>query len=160
MDEGEVLTAGDTPTVFEAKKSEEHSTLPDNFKIGVGICFDIRYPQLATYYHQQNTSLLVYPGAFNMVTGPIHWIFAARCRAVDCQQFVAVCSPARDTSAGYVAYGHSAVVDPWGEVLVEAGEGEEIVATDIDFEKLASIRGRLPINAGTRNDLYKLDWKQ
>lgn len=157
MDEADVLTAGNSPTTVDvtAAVKEQH---PD-FKMGVGICFDIRYAALALHYHQQNTSLLVYPGAFNMVTGPPHWLFAAKCRAVDTQQFVAVCSVARDTSAGYVAYGHSAVVDPWGDVMCEAGEGEEIVSTEIDFEKLAAIRGRLPITKGLRKDLYKLEWK-
>lgn len=155
MDEGEVLTAGDATTAVDVKGANG-----TDFKVGVGICFDIRFPQLALAYQQQGTSLLVYPGAFNMVTGPPHWIFAAKCRAVDTQQFVAVCSVARDTTASYVAYGHSAVVDPWGEVLVEAGEGEEIVTADIDFDKLAAIRGRLPISNGVRKDLYNLEWKQ
>ena len=61
MDEGEVLTAGDSTTTFDVKNANGN-----DFKVGVGICFDIRYPQLAMAYHQQNTSLLVYPGAFNM----------------------------------------------------------------------------------------------
>jgi predicted amidohydrolase len=161
MDEGDVLTAGDSPTVVDvaplpgANANAAHAA----FSMGVGICFDIRFPLLAAYYHERGTSLLVYPGAFNMVTGPPHWLFAARSRAVDAQQFVAVCSVARDTKADYVAYGHSAIVDPWGDVVAEAGEGEQIVAADVDMQRLASVRARLPITAGVRRDLYQLAWR-
>jgi len=58
-------------------------------------------------------SLLVYPGAFNMTTGPVHWELLARARAIDNQCYVAVVSPARDVTASYVAWGHSLVVNPW-----------------------------------------------
>jgi len=57
--------------------------------------------------------LLVYPGAFNMTTGPVHWELLARARAIDNQCYVAVVSPARDVTASYVAWGHSLVVNPW-----------------------------------------------
>jgi predicted amidohydrolase len=152
FDEAEVLTAGNSPTVVE---------MPEvGLKVGVGICFDIRYPQLAMHYHVQNTNLLVYPGAFNMVTGPAHWELAAKSRAVDGQQFVAVCSPARDASADYVAYGHSLVVDPWGEVVATAEGGEATtVFAELDLGKVKSVRARLPITAGLRGDIYDLQWR-
>lgn len=170
MDEAEVLTAGNTPTVVDvaphaaaaaAATVDGDDPRPPHhpsFKMGVGICFDIRFPQLAMYYHGAGTSFLCYPGAFNMVTGPAHWLLAAKSRAIDTQQFVAVCSVARDTEAGYVAYGHSAIVDMWGDVLCEAKEGEEIVAADLDMTRLAEVRSKLPISTGTRNDLYALQW--
>ena len=163
MDEADVLTAGSAPTVVDVAASAALSPAGPAFpafKLGVGICFDIRFPQLAIAYQDRGTSLLVYPGAFNMVTGPPHWLHSARARAIDAQQFVGVCSVARDTAADYVAYGHSAIVDPWGEVLCEAGEGEQIVAADVDMQHLANIRARLPITKGTRGDLYALNWGQ
>lgn len=75
--------------------------------------------------------MLLYPAAFNLTTGPLHWELLQRSRANDLQLFVAAVSPARDTSAGYVAWGHSTIVDSWGKVLATAKEGEEIVYADI-----------------------------
>ena len=108
MDESEVLSAG-----CEARVVSLAPEWP-GVKMGVSICFDVRFPQLASAYAEQGSSLIVVPGAFNLVTGPAHWHLAARSRAVDTQQHVCMCSPARDVSAGYVAYGHSVVVSPWG----------------------------------------------
>ncbi len=77
---------------------------------------------------QNNCKLIVYPGAFNMVTGPAHWELLQRGRAVDNQLFVAACSPARnENSGGYVAWGHSSIVNPWGNVIAKAESKEEII---------------------------------
>lgn len=78
--------------------------------------------------------ILIYPGAFCMTFGPTQWSLFARCRAVDTQTFVVVASPARDTKAKYVAWGHSMVVDPWGTILGEATE--ESMDMFIDIGKL------------------------
>lgn len=75
--------------------------------------------------------ILVFPGAFNMKTGPLHWELLLRARAVDEQVFVAGVSPAQDTNADYVAWGHSMVVDPWGKVLKSAEFQEEIIIADL-----------------------------
>lgn len=149
FDEGEVLTPGNTPTIIE---------LGQELKAGIGICFDIRFPQLSMTYAAAGTSFLVFPGAFNMVTGPTHWELAARSRAVDAQQFALLCSPARDETADYVAWGHSLVADPWGNIIAQAGTGEELVLADLDLTQVATTRERLPIAKGTRNDLYDLHW--
>eukprot|EP01012_Entosiphon_sulcatum_P003318 TRINITY_DN11013_c0_g1_i1.p1 TRINITY_DN11013_c0_g1~~TRINITY_DN11013_c0_g1_i1.p1 ORF type:complete len:286 (+),score=67.10 TRINITY_DN11013_c0_g1_i1:24-881(+) len=150
FDESETLTAGDKLATFPIDDS--------GVTAGVGICFDIRFPELAAAYQQQGTSLLAYPGAFNMVTGPKHWHLAARSRAVDTQQFVVLCSPARDPESvsGYVAFGHSLVVNPWGEVIAEAQDGEEIVYADIDFAQVEDTRKQLPILAGRRPERFSL----
>lgn len=75
--------------------------------------------------------MLLYPSAFNMTTGPLHWELLQRARANDLQLFVATISPARDETAGYVAWGHSTIVDPWGKIVATVEEGEEIVYADI-----------------------------
>lgn len=79
--------------------------------------------------------MLVYPAAFDMGTGPIHWEILQRGRANDLQLYVATISAARDLKADYVAWGHSMVVDPWAKVVVEAGDGEEIIYADIGMAK-------------------------
>lgn len=119
--ESDSLTAGSQLTMFDVK----------GFKIGVGICYDIRFEELAKLYRKKGCNVLIYPGAFNMKTGPLHWELLARSRANDNQCYTALVSPARDVSAGYVAWGHSMVVDPWGKVLHSAGADEEVFVTEI-----------------------------
>ena len=82
-------------------------------KVGLGICYDMRFPELALLYARQGCKMLCYPGAFNMTTGPAHWELLLKSRALDNQLFVAGVSVARDEDASYVAWGHSTVVDPW-----------------------------------------------
>ena len=79
-----------------------------------------------------------------MVTGPAHWELLQRARAVDNQLYVAACSPARDTTAGYVAWGHSSVVSPWGDVISQASHEETTIFADIDFQKVDEIRQNIP----------------
>ncbi|KAH9560578.1 hypothetical protein CY35_06G112700 [Sphagnum magellanicum] len=100
--ESDTLTPGDSLTIVDT----------DVGRIGVGICYDIRFPELAMLYAARGVHIICYPGAFNMTTGPLHWELLQRARAVDNQIYVATCSPARDTSAGYIAWGHSTVVGP------------------------------------------------
>lgn len=149
LDESEVLTPGISASTFPISPS---------IKVGVGICFDIRFPQMSLAFAAQGSSMIVYPGAFNMVTGPRHWELSARARAVDSQQYVCVCSIARDTSAGYVAWGHSMIVNPWGEVIAAAEEKEAIVLAEVDWSLVTKVRQELPILRGVRPDLYST-WK-
>eukprot|EP00124_Ichthyophonus_hoferi_P003147 Ihof_evm6s257 gene=Ihof_evmTU6s257 len=81
-------------------------------KIGVGICYDIRFSEMAAIYAAKGCGLLIYPGAFNMTTGPAHWELLLRSRANDNQLYVAAPSPARDPTALYTAWGHSTITDP------------------------------------------------
>lgn len=113
--------------------------------VGVGICYDIRFPELAFLMRQKGCSLLVYPGAFNMVTGPAHWELLQRARAVDNQLYVVTCSPARDaTGGGYVAWGHSSIISPWGEVVQAAGADEATVVADLDLAAMLTVRDNIP----------------
>ncbi|RXM98058.1 Omega-amidase NIT2 [Acipenser ruthenus] len=100
--------------------------------------------------------LLVYPGAFNMTTGPAHWELLQRGRAVDNQVYVATASPARDDKASYTAWGHSTVVSPWGDVVAKAGSEETIVYADIDLQYLTEVRQQIPIHTQKRHDLYSV----
>lgn len=75
--------------------------------------------------------MLLYPGAFNMTTGPLHWSLLQRARATDAQLYVAAISPARGTGSGYIAYGHTQLTDPWGTVLNELEFEEDMIIADI-----------------------------
>ncbi|XP_040571777.1 omega-amidase NIT2 [Lepeophtheirus salmonis] len=123
--------------------------------IGIGICYDIRFPELAQLY-AEDCRLIIYPGAFNMTTGPAHWELLARARALDNQLYVAVNSPARDPDAEYVAWGHSSIIDPWGRVISKAGVEEEIIYADINLAYVDEVRQSIPVHTQKRNDIYKL----
>ncbi|KAG8495461.1 hypothetical protein CXB51_013093 [Gossypium anomalum] len=144
--ESKTLTAGETPTIVDT----------DVGRIGVGICYDIRFQELAMIYASRGAHLLCYPGAFNMTTGPLHWELLQRARAVDNQLYVATCSPARDAGAGYVAWGHSTLVGPFGEVLATTEHDEDIIIAEIDYSILEQRRANLPLAKQRRGDLYQL----
>ncbi|KAF8115923.1 hypothetical protein N665_0025s0362 [Sinapis alba] len=144
--ESKTFTAGDTPTVVDT----------DVGRIGIGICYDIRFQELAMLYAARGAHLLCYPGAFNMTTGPLHWDLLQRARATDNQLYVATCSPARDYGAGYVAWGHSSLVGPFGEIIETTEHEEAVIIAEIDYSFLEQRRSSLPLNKQRRGDLYQL----
>lgn len=145
--ESDSLTRGDAPTVFETPWGT----------IGLGICYDIRFPEYAILLRRLGARIILYPGAFNMVTGPAHWELLQRGRAVDNQVFVATCSPARDTSSGgYVAWGHSSIITPWGDVLATTDENEAIVRAELELTKVDEMRSGIPCWSQKRADMYTL----
>ncbi|XP_060028179.1 omega-amidase NIT2 isoform X1 [Erinaceus europaeus] len=148
--ESQTLSPGDSFSTFDTPYC----------RVGLGICYDIRFAELAQVYAQRGCKLLVYPGAFNLTTGPAHWELLQRGRAVDNQVYVATASQARDEKASYVAWGHSTVVSPWGEVLAKADAEEMIVYADIDLKKLTEVRQQIPIYSQKRSDLYAVEAKQ
>lgn len=98
--------------------------------------------------------MLLYPAAFNMTTGPLHWELLQRGRANDLQLYVATVSPARNENSDYVAWGHTMVVDPWGKIVASAKEYEEILVTDIDTTLIQKVRDQIPVSKQRRTDLY------
>jgi predicted amidohydrolase len=131
----------------------------EHCKIGIAICYDIRFPELIRLMALEGAKAIIIPAAFNMVTGPAHWDLLIRGRAVDNQVFVAAASPARDENSGYVAYGNSMIADPWGNILAKAGSGEEIVYCDINLNELDRVRNEMPLLQHRRKDVYELMYK-
>ncbi|XP_070547545.1 omega-amidase NIT2-like [Ptychodera flava] len=123
-------------------------------KFGVAICYDMRFAELSQIYCKKGCGLLVYPGAFNMTTGPAHWELLQRARALDNQVYVATVSPARDDKASYVAWGHSTVVNPWGEVIATTDHEEKIVYAEIDLNYQSEVRQQIPVQQQKRHDIY------
>lgn len=146
--ESETLDAGDSATVFDTEYG----------KIGVAICYDIRFPELARLMVAEGAKMLIYPAAFNMTTGPAHWELLFRTRAVDNQVFTVGCAPARDYSLGYISYGNSIVVDPWGDVIGRMDESEGYLLGEIDFKEVHQIREQLPVIKQLRNDVYPIKY--
>lgn len=143
--ESDVLSPGNKVTIFD---------LPEYGKIGLAICYDVRFPELATIAARKGAFLLVYPGAFNTTTGPMHWSLQGRARAMDNQVYVALCSPARNVDASYHAWGHSLVVNPNAEIIAEVDENEAILYADLDGDKIEETRKGIPLYSQRRFDVY------
>lgn len=148
--ESDSLSAGNNLTTFEAK----------GCKFGIGICYDIRFEEMARLYRNAGCKMLIYPAAFNTTTGPMHWSLLQRSRANDNQLYVACVSPARGDPPGYVAWGHSQLTSPWGEILHELDHSEGIVTADIDLKVVDEVRAQIPIFNQRRIDLYDTIWKK
>lgn len=146
MRESDTLSPGDSVTVVDTPLC----------KIGVGICYDMRFPELASICASRGAKVMVFPGAFNMTTGPLHWKLLQQARAVDNQMYVIGCSPARDETASYVAWGHSMVVGPFAQVLAEAGHEEDILFADLDLNEIDMRRMNMPLVKQRRSDVYQL----
>lgn len=144
--ESDTLSPGEAVTTFET----EFGTM------GLCICFDLRFEELARCMCLRGARCIFVPAAFNMTTGPAHWELLFRQRAVDDQCFTVGVSPARDETASYVAYGHSIAVDPWGAVLCQAGAEETTLYADLDLGRIGEVRAQLPILSARRTDLYEV----
>ena len=144
--ESDVLTAGDNVTVAETEFG----------KVGIGICYDVRFPELARLMVEDGALILFYPGAFNMTTGPAHWELLFRSRALDNQAFCVGVAPALNMDASYHSYGHSIVTNPWGEVISQADEKENIIFCEIDLSEIKKVREELPLLKNKRKDLYEV----
>lgn len=144
--ESEALSYGNNITIVETEFC----------KIGIGICYDIRFPELSRLMALEGAEVIIFPGAFNMVTGPAHWELLIRTRALDNQVYLAAASPARSLTASYTAYGNSMVASPWGNVVQRASENEGIIFADIDHEEIDRIRKELPLLKHRRIDLYDI----
>jgi predicted amidohydrolase len=144
--ESDTLTAGDGPTVADTEFG----------KIGVMICYDVRFPEFARMMVNQGAGIIIVPGAFNMTTGPAHWEILFRTRAVDNQVFTVGTAPARDLDNFYVSYGNSMVVSPWGEILSRMEGEEAVMLTEIETDLIGQIREQLPLLKHRKREMYKI----
>lgn len=144
--ESDTLTSGDHATVFDTEFG----------KMGVMICYDIRFPEFARTMALDGARMIFVPAAFNMTTGPAHWELTFRARALDNQIYMLGCAPARDTQAGYISWGHSIVTDPWGKVMEQLDEKEGILIEEIDLDREEQIREQLPLLKHRKSEMYHL----
>ena len=133
-DEGRVLLAGRTPVAFDA----------DGWRVGLSVCYDLRFPELYRALSDPPCALLSVPSAFTYTTGQAHWELLLRARAVENQCYVLAPAQGGRHETGRRTWGHSMVVDPWGEVLDVRPEGEGVVIAELDAERLAAVRRQLP----------------
>lgn len=123
-------------------------------KIGVAVCYDIRFPELFRKMTLEGAKLVFLPAAFNMTTGPAHWDLLMRSRAMDNQFYLAAIAPSRDAESPFQAYGNSCVTNPWGDFCGKTDARESIVYANIDPDYIEEIRNQLPLLKHRRPDLY------
>jgi predicted amidohydrolase len=135
------------------------SETADGTRVGLTVCYDVRFPELYRILALKGALILTVPANFTRTTGEAHWEVLLRARAVENQAFVIAPGQAGEHPPGMPAYGNSLIADPWGEVLARApGEGETFVAADLDFDRLAEVRERLPSLANRVPAAYR--WPQ
>ena len=122
-------------------------------KVGVMVCFDIRFPELCRSMAERGAKLIFCPAQFNMTTGPKHWELSLRARAMDNELFFVGASAARYEGFDYECWGHSAVVSPFGDVIASCDETEQLMLCDIDLSQVDSVRQQLPTVLSLREDL-------
>ena len=114
----------------------------DEVPLAAGICYDLRFPEF--FRAQRPFDVLLLPAAFTHTTGRAHWELLLRARAVENQCYVVAAAQGGEHESGRCTFGHSMIVDPWGEVLAVLPEGEGVVVADLDGARLQSVRTRLP----------------
>jgi predicted amidohydrolase len=120
-------------------------------KLGLSICYDLRFPALFQELGDQSCDLIATPAAFTVPTGQAHWHLLQRARAVEASAYVVAAAQAGHHPDGRQTYGHSLVVDPWGEVLLDlGGDGPALGYADIDPARIAEVRAQLPSLANRR----------
>ena len=114
----------------------------DEIPLAAGICYDLRFPEF--FRAQRPFDVLLLPAAFTYTTGRAHWELLLRARAVENQCYVVAAAQGGEHESGRRTFGHSMIVDPWGEVLAVLPESEGVVVADLDGARLQSVRTRLP----------------
>ena len=143
--ESEAEESGDEVVVAEA----------GGWKIGLTVCYDLRFPELFRLLALAGAELVTVPSNFTQRTGMDHWQVLLRARAIENALFVAAPDQIGGPAAGRPSYGHSLVVDPWGTVLAQAPDCETVVLAELERSRVGEIRSRLPALAQRRPDLYR-----
>ncbi len=153
FDESATILPGRTPVVCDvpvarpdanshANANADAAGQSDTLRVGLSICYDLRFPEL--YRQMSPLDLIVVPSAFTYTTGQAHWELLLRARAVENQCYVLAAAQGGEHPNGRRTWGHSMLIDPWGEVLAVLPEGEGVVAGVVDLDRIAEVRRSLP----------------
>jgi len=118
--------------------------------LGLTICYDLRFPALFERLSEAGADVIAVPAAFTVPTGKAHWSVLLRARAIEAGVFVVAAAQAGRHEDGRDTYGHSLVADPWGDVLVEMDDGQGLAFVDLDLDRVAEVRRRIPVLAHRR----------
>jgi predicted amidohydrolase len=134
IDERKVLSAGKEPKVIEYK----------GLKVGLTICFDLRFPELYRAETLLGAELISIVAAFLEKTGRAHWMPLLRARAIENQLYVLAANQAKSARRGPIYYGNSCIIDPWGKIVARADQEEDVLIADLQLENVEKVRRRLP----------------
>uniref|UniRef100_A0A8C1XSB0 Deaminated glutathione amidase n=1 Tax=Cyprinus carpio TaxID=7962 RepID=A0A8C1XSB0_CYPCA len=125
-------------------------------KVGLGVCYDLRFPELSSALRRHGAEILTYPSAFTVATGTAHWEVLLRARAIETQCFVLAAAQVGAHHAKRTSYGHALAVDPWGEVTGDCGGADEgLTLVQIDLQRLRDVRRDMPVQQHRRDqDFY------
>ncbi|CAE1263837.1 NIT1 [Acanthosepion pharaonis] len=123
-------------------------------KIGLSICYDLRFPELAIALTKQGAQILTYPSAFMEPTGVAHWESLLRSRAIENQCYVVAAAQVGKHNDKRSSYGHTMVIDPWGTIIAECSKGTGMCLAEIDLDLLEKVRREMPVWNHRRSDLY------
>ena len=132
FDEARTIRPGDTVVTFDAPFG----------RVGLSVCYDLRFPEL--YRRMGDCALIVVPSAFTCTTGRAHWETLLRARAVENQCYVLAAAQGGKHENGRRTWGHSMLIDPWGEIVAERAEGASVVIGTLDPQRIADVRQSLP----------------
>jgi len=119
-------------------------------QLGLAICYDLRFPDLFRALSDAGATILAVPAAFTRPTGAAHWHILLRARAIEAAAFVVAAAQTGAHEDGRATYGHSLVIDPWGEILLDMGEAAGVGFVEIDPARIADVRSRIPVLAHRR----------
>jgi predicted amidohydrolase len=145
INESDVYHEGHLPKVLDF----------NDWKIGLGICFDLRFPELYRYYFQKGAEIMTVSSAFTVPTGKAHWETLVRARAIENQSYVVAVDQWGYHNQKIQTFGHSMLVDPWGEVILNLGEGEGYAISELSKEKINKYRTRMNVNP---RDYFSMDF--
>jgi predicted amidohydrolase len=126
----------------------------DGIRVGMTVCYDLRFPELYRILAVRGARVITVPSAFTSTTGKPHWEVLLRARAIENQAFVIAPDQSGAAPPHYDSWGHSIIVDPWGDVLAQAAEGETAIAADLDLARQDEVRESLPSLANRRPHAY------
>ena len=135
-DETRVLEPGSAPVSFDLPSADGHV-----YKVGMSVCYDLRFPEL---YRALRADVLLVPSAFTHTTGQAHWEILLRARAIENQAYVVAAAQGGTHENGRRTWGHSMVVDGWGQILGQRDEGAGLVLSEVSWDDLRATRARLP----------------
>ena len=138
-DESLVLAAGRQPVSFDLASSDGHT-----WRIGMSVCYDLRFAELYRHYALLGAHLMLVPSAFTYTTGHDHWELLLRARAIENLSFVAAAAQGGLHDNQRRTWGHAMLVDPWGKVLAERAQGPGVVMADLSWDLMQQCRSRLP----------------
>ena len=145
MKESDFITAGDQLIVAECP----------GFRLGMSVCFDLRFPEMYRALSMKGATLLAIPAAFNAITGRPHWEVLVRARAIENHAFVVAAAQAGTTLEGIATFGHSLIVGPWGDVLGESrSDNEDVLVATLDLDEVDRRRSQIDVFHLRRPDLY------